>query len=355
MKFKIINWFFALIIANIANLSTPQIIPAQVLPRVEIASVERAFSNGEHNAFTDLCFFREKYYLTFRSCPDGHMVHPTSSIIILSSEDTRSWKKVFQFHVEKRDTRDPHFLIFKEKLFVFTGTWYCGDESPRPGEYDLNQQLGFAVWSRNGLDWNGPEMLEGTYGHYIWRAAALGDTAYLCGRRKHLFSESKDRNLIESAMLQSTDGLIWKKKALFQEHNGDETAFLFEPGGSVLAVARRGRENAELCCSQSPYRDWKRIDLGCYIGGPLLARWNDLLIVGGRKKTTKGYKTVLFWLVNEQLVQFAELPSNGDNSYPGFLQLGPKQALVSYYSSHEKDRKGNLLTAIYLARLKITK
>jgi len=33
-------------------------------PAVHVESVERAFHNGEHNAFTDLCRFGDKYYLT---------------------------------------------------------------------------------------------------------------------------------------------------------------------------------------------------------------------------------------------------------------------------------------------------
>ena len=63
--------------------------PPLELPMVEVTNVRRVFHNGQHNAFTDLVQFQGKFYLTFRSCPDGHMVHPTSSIIILSSDDTR--------------------------------------------------------------------------------------------------------------------------------------------------------------------------------------------------------------------------------------------------------------------------
>ena len=54
-----------------------------------------------------------------------------------------------------------------------------------------------------------------------------------------------------------------------------------------------------------------------------------------------------------ELVDFAELPSAGDNSYPGFLELSPTRALVSYYSTHEKDAAGKPITAIYLAELAI--
>ena len=133
-------------------------------PAVKVESVRRAFHNGEHNAFTDLIRYNGRFYLTFRSCPDGHMVHPTSSIIVLSSEDGLEWEQVHRFSVAKRDVRDPHFLAFKGRLFVYTGTWYCGDSSPE--KYDMNQLLGYAVWSEDGRRWSQPQMLEGTYGHH---------------------------------------------------------------------------------------------------------------------------------------------------------------------------------------------
>ena len=111
------------------------------LPQVRVASVRRVFHNGEHNAFTDLVRFKDTFYLTFRSCPDGHMVHPTASIIILASKDAQEWRQVHRFHVEERDTRDPHFLIFRDKLFVYTGTWYSGATTLPRDDYDLNKHL----------------------------------------------------------------------------------------------------------------------------------------------------------------------------------------------------------------------
>ena len=47
---------------------------AESRPEVRVSNVRRVFYNGEHNAFTDLIRFRGKFYLTFRSCPDGHYV-----------------------------------------------------------------------------------------------------------------------------------------------------------------------------------------------------------------------------------------------------------------------------------------
>jgi hypothetical protein len=268
--------------------------------------------------------------------------------------------------VAKRDTRDPHFLVFKDKLFVYTGTWYCGDTAPPRSEYTLNKHLGYAAWSADGKTWHSPIMLEGTFGHYVWRASTFNGKAYLCGRRNREFDMTAlgEGALVESAMLESDDGLIWRKRSLFQEERGDETAFLFEPDGRILGVGRRGGDKAQLLKSTPPYTHWERRDFDRYIGGPLITKWGGRLVVGGRKSGAafvgdRGPKTALYWLdpaaEEEQglLSEFAELPSGGDTSYPGFVELSPTRAVVSWYSSHEKDAGGKRITAIYMADLEI--
>lgn len=328
---------------------------SQLPPQVRVASVRRIFHNGEHNAFTDLCRFRGTLFLVFRSCPDGHMVHPTSSIVLLSSPDGTQWREVHRFRVPRRDTRDPHFLVFQDRLFVYTGTWYSGETTLPLEDYDLNKHLGYAAWTDDGTTWHSPILLEGTFGHYIWRAATHGGKAYLCGRRKIDFDVTPrgEGRQVESLMLESDDGLTWRKRATFQQVEGDETAFLFEPDGSLLAIGRRGRSTAQLLKSAPPYVEWRRTELDQSIGGPLLVKWRDHYVVGGRKTTEAGPTTALYWLVGDQLGQFAELPSGGDNSYPGFVELAADRALVSYYSSHERNDSGEPITAIYLAELEI--
>ncbi len=330
--------------------------PADQLPRVTVSNVRRVFHNGEHNAFTDLVRFRDKFYLTFRSCPDGHMVHPTASIIVLASDDAKSWRQVHRFAVKKRDTRDPHFLAFNDRLFVYTGTWYSGETTIPPADYDLNKHLGYAVWTADGRQWNGPVMLEGTFGHYIWRANTFGGKAFLCGRRKIDFEvapRGEGRN-VQSAMLESDDGLIWRTRTLFQPDRGDETAFQFEPDGSIVAIGRRGGSPAQLLKSKPPYTTWERTDLGRYVGGPLLARWGGRYVVGGRKSTgDRGSKTAMYWLVDGELHEFAELPSGAGTSYPGFVASDATHAVMSWSSSHETDDAGKTITAIYMADLEI--
>ena len=329
----------------------------QLLPKIKVDNVRRAFHNGEHNAFTDLIRWNGKLWLTFRSCPDGHMVFSTSRIIVLASEDSESWEQVYEFSVPRRDTRDPHFLIFRDQLFVYTGTWYSGEgELPRK-QYDINKHLGYGVRTTDGKNWSKPFQLEGTYGHYIWRAATHDGKAYLCARRKRGFSESESGTgatpIMESAMLESEDGINWRYRSLFQTTKGNETAFLFLENANLLAISRtQGREPALLVQASPPYQEVTRKALGEYIGGPLLARWGNELVVGGRRFTDAGTRTILYWLHEDTLHEFADLPSGGDTSYPGFLELDDGSGLVSWYSSHEKDATGKKITAIYTANLK---
>ena len=330
------------------NAATP------TLPKVRISRVRRVFHNGEHNAFTDLVRFNGDLYLTFRSCPDGHMVHPTASVIVLRSRDGEAWDQVHQFSIPHRDTRDPHFLVFKNRLFVYTGTWYSGPTTIPIEDYDVNLHLGYGVWTDDGTDWSDPIMLEGTFGHYIWRAESYDGTAYLCGRRKINFDVTArgEPRAMESLMLESSDGLVWKKRGTFQEIAGDETAFVFEDDGAVLGVGRR-RSTAELLRSSPPYDHWERVDLGIHLGGPLVAKWGNYRLIGGRRSKAGGPRTALFWLDGSQLVEIAELPSGGDTSYPGFVELSPTKGLLSWYSSHEKDTSGKPITAIYMADLEL--
>src|SRR5262249_35754409 len=107
---------------------------------------------------------------------------------------------------------------------------------------------------------------------------------------------------------------------------------------------------AQICRSRPPYRDWTRTQLDRQVGGPLVARWNDRTLVGGRKSIDQA-RTALYWLIDDQLREFAELPSAGDNSYPGLVPISQTRALVSYYSSHEQDAQDKSITAIYLADL----
>ena len=311
----------------------------RVTPQIRVDAVRVVHDDGRHNAFTDLCRFAGRYYLTFRSCPDGHMIHPTSRIVVLASADTVSWKPVHSFAVPGRDTRDPHFLALGDRLFVISGAVRVGPEAPRG--YDIDQHQGFCAWTEDGSTWHGPHAMEGTAGYYVWRAVSRGGTAYLCGRRKRRTAagprgEADELELLQATLLASSDGLSWSEIGVVQAEYGGETAFLVEPDGSLLAIVRNRAASlpARVCRADPPYDEWEHRELDRNIGGPLLTRWGGKHLVGGRKTLSPtSAVTALYWLIDDRLHEAADLPSAGDNSYPGFVELSPTRALLSYYTS----------------------
>ena len=90
------------------------------------------------------------------------------------------------------------------------------------------------------------------------------------------------------------------------------------------------------------------------IGGPLLTRWGERWLVAGRRMTDPDNpRTVLWWLEDDALHEVAELPSGGDNSYPGFVALDEERGLLSYYSSHEGSGRGVAPCHIYIAEISL--
>ncbi len=329
-----------------------------MLPNINLVSVRAVARDANHNAFTDLVRFGDSLYLTFRTCPDGHGIAPTSSIRVLRSANGSDWEEVHRFSVENRDTRDPHFLVFNDTLFVYSGTW---DATPDGiVRREMNEHVGYCVRSGDGVDWSDPVELASTRGHYIWRAAAYGGKAYLCGRRKSGFvslpSKRSEWAIQESAMLASDDGVEFETVGLFQDSYGDETAFVFADNGEVVALVRcrNPDQPAYICRSAPPFEEWERVQIDRNIGGPMLNRWGNFLLAGGRRSMTDDDpSTVLYWLEEERLEEALVLPSGGDCSYPGFVEIDAQHALVGYYSSHEGSGDPPAPASVYVAEIEL--
>lgn len=322
---------------------------AETAPQaIRIDDCRKLIADGQHNGFTDLARFQDTLYLAYRSSPSGHGIHDDSRIVILCSRDGQDWTPSFNFHVPGRDVRDPHFLVFQDKLFVYSGTWDCTQPAP-----DLHHHLGYAAWTCDGVTWHGPAALPQTRGYYIWRAAAHAGVAYLGGRGGHPPGPMLPWR--REILFTSVDGLNWQPSPqALHETEGSETALLFEPDGALLALSR-GLNSASLCQAVAPYQTWTRTALNCFLGGPMLVRWGSRILVGARRRRQDGTThTVLSWLVNQRLVDVLELPSGGDNGYTGFVPLSDDTGLLSYYSSHEGSGTLEAPSHIYLARLRVT-
>jgi len=327
-------------------------------PRVSVNNVRLAFDNGEHNAFTDLIRWNGKFWLAFRSCADGHPISPNGAVIVLSSSDAKIWTEVHRLKVEGMDARGPHFLAFEEKLFLFIGAIHAAEKAGDSPSGMNRKNFGCTAFTENGETWSDTIPLKGTNEYFIWGAASYKDKAYLSGRRTNRVpsttQEGKFDLIGETALFESSDGLHWKVTSVYHPERGDETSFLFTPDGELVGATRRGGPYpARLLRSKPPYQEWVHKDFPFFIGGPLIKKWGDYHIVGGRRNSRDGKKTGLWWLVGDELQTIAILPSGGDNSYPGFAAIDDQHGLVCWYSSHETDDDGETITAIYVADLKV--
>ena len=331
---------------------------AEKAPRVTVNNVRRAFDNGEHNAFTDMIRWQGKYWLAFRSCAEGHPISSKGAVIVLSSPDAKVWTQACRLKVPGRDARGPHFLAFDDKLFVFIGAIYASAEADTSPSGMNRKNFGCTAFTEDGKTWSEPTRLTGTDEYFVWGAASYKDKAYLSGRRSRRVASAADDGKFElvgeTALFESRDGLDWKITSVYHQDRGDETSFLFEPNGELVAATRRGGPYpARLLRSKPPYQEWIHKDFPFFIGGPLIKKWGDYHMVGGRRNSRDGKKTGLWWLVGDELQSMAILPSGGDNSYPGFIAIDDQHALVCWYSSHESDQDGKAITAIYVADLEI--
>ena len=78
------------------------------LPAIQIETLTTIRKDANHNAFTDLCSYAGRFYLTFRSSPDGHGISSSAWVVVLESDDGRSWSEAFTFCVPRpRHARSP--------------------------------------------------------------------------------------------------------------------------------------------------------------------------------------------------------------------------------------------------------
>jgi hypothetical protein len=312
--------------------------------KARLVSCEKIWEQGEHNAFTDLTRFEDKWFCTFREARD-HM-SLDGIIRIIASADGVSWSSASVLttpDLKYTDLRDPKLGVTPDGRLMLMGA-ACSH-----GEIVGRQTY---VWfSDDGRDWSEAEAA-GAENDWIWSLTWADNHAYGAGYN----------GAEESVYLyESATGTQFKKLTTLHKspRYPNETALLFE-GDDALAVVRRefaegqtssppyNNGTALLAQSQAPFQEWTTHDLGVYIGGPAILRLpNGSVVVAGRKTVPEHLTTL--WEVDvagKAVRELITVPSGGDCSYPG-LVWHDDLLWMSYYSSHEDK------TNIYLAQIEI--
>ena len=299
-----------------------------------LVEVRRIWDAAEHNAFTDLIRFNDRWFCVFREGA-GH-VSPDGALRVIHSQDGQHWESAALITSEHADLRDAKITATPDGRLMLAGAESLHDKSS-------HSHQSVAWFSDDGFQWS--EAVEiGDRDDWLWRVTWHDAVAYSVG-----YAVGKQNRRVR--LYHSPDGRRFETlvSTLFDEGYPNETSIVFDDQTAYCLLRRDGSSNTGLIGTASPpYTDWQWRDLGVRIGGPHMLRLSDGRWLAAVRLYDRPVRTSLCWLDPEagQLTEFLALPSGGDTSYAGLVEHDGL-LWVSYYSSHEGK------TSIYLAKVQL--
>ena len=320
---------------------------------MQLLEVRKIWDAAQHNAFTDLIRFKDRWYCAFREGLDH--VCDEGKLRVLTSIDGVEWTSAALMKWEGGDVRDAKLALTADGQLMLNGAV----RFLKPANKTNTHQS--VTWlSADGKNWTGPYACPSGLGTWRWSITWHKGYAYSFGY------DGKDPG---GCLYRSRDGKNWEvvKANVFPKAQaaalGNETSLLFLPDGTACCLLRFDETNgytqanapgsaAQFGTARPPYTDWTWKSLGVRIGGPKMIRLDDGRFLAAVRLYDGGWwhpaHTALAW-IDPQAGTFSEalkLPSSGDNSYAG-LVWHEGLLWMSYYSSHEGK------TSIYLAKVRI--
>ncbi|HHI68704.1 MAG TPA: exo-alpha-sialidase [Planctomycetes bacterium] len=321
---------------------------ARTAPPVQVRKI---WDKAPHNAFTDLTFWKGKFYCVFREA-SAHVGGTDGKIRVLVTKDGEKWTSAALLEEKGIDLRDPKICPTPRGDLMIT----CGGSDYSDGLQEWHTRV---AYSKDGKKWTPPRRVRGIPSNnrffrltwhkgWGWAAPNITGSDPWTGRVR-----SRERR---TALYRTRDGMNYELvlPALPLPPLACEVTIRFKPDDTMVLLVREGSWSRRgfLCLAKPPYRNFQVHAITHGMGGPnLLYLGKDKWLVGTREYPyerppgKKGTATVLLE-VDEKGAwrRLLELPSGGDTSYPGFLLRG-HTLWISYYSSHQGK------TAVYLARL----
>ncbi len=313
---------------------------------MELVSVRKIWDADQHNAFTDLTRFQDKWFCTFRES-EAH-VGGNGRIRVLVSTDGERWESAALLREEGVDLRDPKFSVTPDARLMLSlgGSVYEGKK--------LLERQPRVAFSADGRQWTMPQRIL-TKGEWLWRVTWHDGHAYgiTYNSSPNAAAPSADWT---AKLVESTNGTDYRVvTTLAVPGHPNEGTLRFTKDGQCVALLRRegigagGNREAWIGESRAPFTSWSWKPAGLFIGGPNFIILPDgVMIASGRQMNPAltGPKTFIGRMTRDAVTPGLTLPSGGDTSYPG-LVWHEGELWMSYYSSHEGT------SSIYLARIRL--
>ena len=310
-------------------------------PEILLERVEKIFSDGRWNGRAGLVFWKDRYYMTFRSGSEHSSTDGKIRLLTSRPHEPRGWT-VSDVVDTPHDDAEAHLMVTPDRLFVY----FPLEDAKNTGD-PIRTMLS---QSPDGQSWS-PAIPVYKPGFSFWKTTTHKGTYYAAA---DIMTGNRRVELV-----RSTDGLDWEKVSTILEGRFTETSLLFLNDDSLLAFTRQGK----VSFSRPPYTQWET-QAGVPLGGPAAALIGNTILVSGRTSTESypddqpgSSRTGLFTFdpVTKTFRHRMNMLTQWglDESYPHFLRLDDHRALMVWYTGEGYERGVAKQADLLLAHLRI--
>lgn len=329
------------------KISTPSpVVPGEGMPK--------DFTPMRSTNNVDLIRVGTSIFMAFRTAPSHFASSRTQMYVMRSDDEGKTWQKELCIHIGK-DLREPRFLYFKDKLFVY---FYTGGIDPlrfEPGYIHFCERL-------ENSQWTTPQKIFQP-GYVVWRVRTLGEHAYMSVYYGLDIYGKGDRG--DARLLISSDGVHWEsisKEPQIDRVGAEEAEFVFDEKGGIVALVRLEVGGGALVCRASAdnISRWECKFTPYKVDSSLMFTHKGRYFVVGRRniagRSARGWnflpesirnawsmafysltrkRTCLYEINPEtlELYPLVDLPSKGDTAFAGIVPLSENKYYLVNYSS----------------------
>lgn len=325
-------------------------------PLVRVApgnSLPKNVKPSKSNNNLDIVKFSSRYYFAFRTAP-VHFASEEAVLYVVSSADLKMWEYETQFRFGS-DVREPRFMTFKGKLFLY---FFKGGSNI----FSFAPEHIYATEFISKTKWTKPKPVYKP-GFVLWRAKEHSGKAYMSVYYGvGLYSNETDPGHLQ--LLESTDGYNYKlvnNKEVSTETSAEEGEFEFDKEGNLYATIRLEMKGGKVCrAKKEALSDWECKFTPYKYDSALMLRHNDEFYVIARRNVAGTYnrnskllpeflrsewylvrysltrkRTAMYRLNKEklELEPLFDFPSRGDTAYAGIVKVSGNQYYVLNYST----------------------
>ncbi len=305
------------------------------------------------NNNVDITRYKGRFYMAFRTAPT-HFAAANTKLYVVSSADAKKWDHETTFKLDG-DLREPRFLVFKDKLFLY---FFKGGADPLSFAPEHIYATEFAARAK----WAAPKPVYEP-GYVVWRTKEFDGKAYMSVYYGvGLYSNETEPGHLR--LLVSENGYDYRmvnNREVSNDVSAEEGEFEFDEKGNLYATIRLEMKGGKVCFApRTAITEWDcRFTPFKYDSALMFRRGADFYVIARRNVAgpyntaskllpdfikSKWYlarysltrkRTALYKLDKEkmELVPLFDFPTKGDTAYAGIVPVSMDKYLVVNYSS----------------------